>query len=154
VQVAAGITNRLQSGSVVTQLTPLNRTTVTATSVTGNVYAGCFDDGGLLVDGSERFLEQRKVGYDTLEIGSKFSSGFAEIPAGATRARTWVSFSALLWSYQGGIPVTCAAGQTPQFSRFQATSVRTTRWDGAIGSQGAQLASVSTPVDTDLNIQP
>jgi len=153
VSVGAGISHRIQSGSIVTTLSPVDGPTLTATSVTGDVFAGCFTQDGALADGSERYLITRSVGNDTFAIGSKFSDGLAEIPAGATTSRGGVSFTQLLWSYQGHLPFTCAAGQTPNFSRFDATSVRTTRWLGSIGGgQGQQIASVSTPVSASFDI--
>ncbi|WP_432561026.1 CARDB domain-containing protein [Kineococcus sp. SYSU DK003] len=155
VKVAAGITHRIQSGGVVTRLSPVDRTTVTATSVSGNIYVGCFSADGRLVDGTERFLRQGGVGNDTFALGSKFADGLAEVPAGATQSGSRVSFSSLIWSYQGHFGITCAAEEAPNFTRFQATSVRTTRWYGSYGTPlGAQLASVSTPVDVDFDVQP
>lgn len=155
VAVTAGITHRVQSGSVVTSLAPLNRTSVTATSVTGDAYAGCFTGAGVLVDGSERFLQHRSVGNDTFALGSKFADGLAEVPAGATRVATPVSFTQLLYGFQGGLPFTCAAGQAPGFTRFRASSVRTTRWTGSFGSPlGGPVASASTPVDVDFDVHP
>jgi hypothetical protein len=152
--VGAGMTHRIQSGNVVTSLTPVDSSTLTATSVTGNAYAGCFTADGALVDGTERYLQTRSVGNDTFAIGSKWQDGLAQVPAGATSSRTWVSFSQLIYGYQGHFPIDCAAGQTPNFTRFEATSVKTTRWLGAIGAQGRQLASVTTPVDVDFDVQP
>jgi CARDB len=153
--VAAGITDRVRSGSVVASLTPLDRTSVTATSVTGDAYAGCFTGAGVLVDGTERFVQHRSVGNDTFAIGAKFADGLAEVPAGATRVATPVSFTQLLYGFQGGLPLTCAAGQAPGFTRFQATSVRTTRWIGSFGSPlSGPIASAATRVDVDFDVHP
>ncbi|GAA0293751.1 hypothetical protein GCM10009528_08290 [Kineococcus aurantiacus] len=151
---AAGMTHRVQGDTVVTKLAPLNQPTSIATSITGDAYAGCFTADGVLVGGSERFLQTRSVGNDMVDVTWKWQDGLAEVPAGAAQVRTHASFTQLLYAYQERYPFECAAGQTPGFTRFQATSLRTTRWMGSFSGVGAQIASVSTPVDVDFDVQP
>ncbi len=151
--VAAGIANRVQGRDVVASVAPLPVPSLSATSVTGDLFAGCADTDGVLVDGSERFLGAWTVGNDTF-AGTKWTGGLASVPAGATRVRTGVSFSQVLYAYQGGLPITCAAGQTAEFTRFAASSVRTTRYAPTSTGPGTKVASVSTPVDVDFDVQP
>ena len=151
--VAPGIAHRVQGQSVVASVAPLPVPTLTATSVTGDLYAGCVGADGVLADGSERFLGTTTVGNDSF-ASTKWTSGLASVPAGATRVRTGVSFSQVLYAYQGGLPLTCAAGRTAEFTRFAATSVRTTRTAATTTGASRQIASVSTPVDVDLDVQP
>jgi hypothetical protein len=152
--VAPAIAHRVQGDTVVSSFAAVPGPSITATSVTGNAFAGCVTADGVLVDGSERFVQTRSVGNDTWAFGSKFSDGMGRVAPGATQVRTHVSFTQLLYGFQFGPPVTCAAGQTPTFTRFQATSVRTTRWLGDVGDGGPRVASVSTPVDVDFDVQP
>ncbi|MEZ0166580.1 CARDB domain-containing protein [Kineococcus sp. LSe6-4] len=151
--VGAGIANRVQGQSVVASLAPLPAPSRTATSVTGRLFGGCLAADGGLTDGSERFLGTRTVGNDTF-AGTKWTGGLASVPAGATRVRTGVSFSPVLYAVQGGLPITCAAGQTAAFTRFAATSVRTSRYTTSSTGTERQVASVSTPVDVDLDVVP
>ncbi|MEZ0491017.1 CARDB domain-containing protein [Kineococcus sp. TBRC 1896] len=151
--VATGIAHRVQGQSVVASLAPLPAPSLTATSVTGDLFAGCLSTDGVLADGSERLLGTWTVGNDSF-ASTKWTSGLASVPAGATRVRTGVSFSQVLYAYQGGLPFACAAGSTPQFTRFAASSVRTTRYTATTTGPSRQLASVSTPVDVDLDVQP
>ncbi len=155
--VAPGLSLRVRGGDVVTTVAANSRATVTATSMTGGVYGGCFTAGGTLVDGSERYLQEFTVGNDTFSpgAGSFGYVGLAEVPASrtATALRTELGFGQLLRSYQGHFPFTCAAGSAPGFSRFQARSVRTTQWYGSMGGgAGAQVATATAAVDVDLDV--
>ncbi|PRY15344.1 CARDB protein [Kineococcus rhizosphaerae] len=154
--VSSGLATRTQDRSTTTSLRPLNRPTVISTTVTGTLFGGCFTADGFLLDGTERAVSRHTVGNERPALGSKWGTeGVVQIPANAVRAQTPVPFSELLWSYQGHYPFECAPGSTPRFSRFQAASVKTNRFEGSFATTvGAQIASVTTAVDTDFDVQP
>jgi len=155
--VAAGLALRLRGTAVATTVAAAPRDTVTATSMSGNVFAGCFNADHVLVAGSERYLQPATVGNDVFAPGAGpfGSDGLAQVPAStaSTQLATRLGFGSVLRSYQGHFPFTCADGATADFTRFQATSVRTTRWLGT-STAGAEVGRAVLPVDVDLDVVP
>ncbi len=150
--VAAGIAHRVQGDTVVLSFAAVPGPSITATSVTGNAFAGASPRTGP----GGRFGAVRADplgGNDTWAFGRSSPTAWGGSPPGDPGPDPR-ELHATAVRLPARPAVTCAAGQTPAFTRFQATSVRTTRWLGDVADGGPQIASVSTPVDVDFDVQP
>lgn len=156
--VASGLALRMRGADVVTTVAPNSKDTVTATSLVGFPFAGCFTADGVLVDGSERKLPQASVGNGSYYPGggSFGDAGLGQVPASgrSTEVRVGLGFGQLLRQYQGHFAFTCAAGQSPNFTRFQGTSVTTTQFlsKGDHVPTDVKLATVTAPIDMDFDV--
>ncbi|GAB7192549.1 hypothetical protein NUM3379_32580 [Kineococcus sp. NUM-3379] len=137
-----------------------------ASSLKGSVHAGCLkppaspEPGtpGTLVQGTERFLFDTTVGSEgyTPGAGSWGTDGLVTVPANAAPTQVvskGISFFGPIarWNYGALDTITCPAGSSAAFTRFQAKSLTTKRFviTGEWTSGGALVSSTTVPVDFD-----
>lgn len=152
VSVAPGVSVRPGGSGLLVGFANLNQPSVLTTSITGDLYAGCFDQAGVLVDGTEQFVSGWTLGRDKPNYGGKFFDGQVMISAGQTQQQVGADLTPVYYSYQGNSPIPCAADQTAHFTGFHASSVTATRWPGKFGSDGPALAQVKIAVDAVLPV--
>ncbi|GAA4972838.1 CARDB domain-containing protein [Kineococcus glutinatus] len=155
--ISSGITTRLRttaSGSVVavTNVPSSTAETSLGTMVTGSAYGACHDADGLPVSGTEAWLLDTAIGHDVWNYNGPFAySGRIDVPA-TTRPLQVISNELDTgeihkWNY--GTPealITCAAGTTAGFTRFQAKALTTKRY----GPTGMLLGTFTAVLDLDI----
>ncbi|WP_328291447.1 Ig-like domain-containing protein [Kineococcus sp. NBC_00420] len=152
VTVASGLSVRPGGAGLLVGFANLNRPTVLTTNITGDLYAGCFDQQDVLVDGTEQFVGAWTIGRNTPNYGGKFFDGEVMLSAVQTQQTVGADLQEVYYSYQGHSPVPCATGQTARFTGFHASSITLTRWPGKFGSEGPALARVQQDVDLVLPV--
>ena len=162
--VAAGISSRLRGtahGVVATTSVPAStRATGLVSSLTGSVYGACYQPGGIEVPGTEKWLLEHTLGNDEYTVGGPFSSsGKADAPAGTRPVQVTsalLDFIALhKWNY--GLPaerITCPAGATAGFSRFQGHVLTTRQFVlNPYPTPNALVSTYSAPVEVDVQVR-
>ncbi|GAB7189320.1 hypothetical protein NUM3379_00260 [Kineococcus sp. NUM-3379] len=117
-------------------------------AVSGTVTVGCFREG-VLVAGTEQAIGTRTVGVLGADryAASTVDYVTADAAAGATRATAQTFHESILRSdYGAPSSITCAAGTTADFSRWQISRVESRRYaaaTGALVSSAAKSVSVN-----------
>ncbi|NAZ73958.1 hypothetical protein GTQ99_00735 [Kineococcus sp. T13] len=156
--VATGLSTRLRmtATGVAAAATVAPSTTPTGLSsiIDGSLYVGCIDAAGAQVPGTERWLTEGTIGNSVYPWSGPFSgSGEGRAPAATVPVQVIgqdMATGELLRANQHGTDgVTCPAGASATFTRFQGKALTTKRWtqDGA-----RMLASVTIPADVDIRL--
>ncbi|WP_432565375.1 CARDB domain-containing protein [Kineococcus sp. SYSU DK003] len=127
------MTTSLSGQSARTTFPAMKQATGIASSVTGSGYGACFDEATWTpVLGTDTYLGEYSAGPGNYYTNGPFgSSGLAQAPAGSTSAvSSPISLIDIAkWNHgDPGEKITCAAGQWPGFSRFEAKQLTSTRW--------------------------
>lgn len=148
--VASGLSVRAGGGGALIGLAPLKDPTVLTTTITGDLYAGCVDQSGALVDGSERFVTAWTMGRDRPNYGGKFNDGVVMVPAEVTAMQVGADLTSVRYAYQGRAPIVCPRDQAYRWTTFETSSITATRWPGQFGGDGPALAAVTMPLQTAI----
>lgn len=149
------MTTSLRGTSSSTTFPALPTRTGIASYISGTGYGACFV-GDQVVPGTEKAFGEYGAGNTDYYYSGPFSqSGKALVPAGATTATAAIDINEIYkWHY--GDPqygLTCAAGQTPDFTRWHLTKLVTNRWTVSGTTWGGNLVSTATTtLDVDLPI--
>ncbi|GAA0321345.1 CARDB domain-containing protein [Kineococcus aurantiacus] len=125
-----------------------------ASYLSGTGYGACFV-GGRVVPGTEKSFGTYGAGNTDYYYSGPFSqSGKVEVPARATSATSAEINLGEIYKWHYGDPeylLDCAAGQTPDFTRWHVTKLTTNRWTVSDTTWGGNLLATATAtLDVDL----